>query len=339
MKKWLKRLAVVTLLAIIAICVALYQGDLPKHVVDAKYTSPTSQFLTLDSGAKIHFRDEGFADGQPVVLIHGFGASLHTWEPWVEMLGSHYRVVTLDLPAHGLTGKVPDGDYSVASQIKTVDAVVQHLGLDRFVLGGNSMGGGVTWRYTAEHPEKVKAMILVDAVGLPQWSQEVTQVADQANRQGPLVFRLMRHSWFRTIARNIDPYHLTKQGLLSAYTDKSVVTDEMVQRYYELALREGSREAIMDRFADFAAEANAQPVDPTQFRQPTLILWGSDDALINVKVANMFAEALPNSQLVIYDNVGHIPMEEVAEMSAMDVLEFLSKLQNESAEFQEAVAE
>jgi pimeloyl-ACP methyl ester carboxylesterase len=295
--------------------------------------------LSLDSGAKIHFRDEGRADGPPVVLIHGANASLHTWEPWVNSLGDGYRIITLDLPAHGLTGKVPDRDYSSANQVATVDAVAQHLGVDRFVLGGNSMGGGVTWRYTLEHPDKIEAMILVDAVGLPQWSVRESESTEQDSNRGPLVFRLMRQPWFRAIARYIDPYRLTKQGLESAYSDKSKVTEELIDRYYELALREGSREAIVDRFASFGGESIADTIDPAQFTVPTLIMWGRDDALISVNVAEKFAESLPDNSLVIYDDVGHLPMEEIPEQSATDVLAFLGKLQSEPAATQEAVTE
>ena len=338
MKKWFKRILLILLAALVGFGALLYQADLPKEEVDAKYTSPASQFLNVDSGARIHFRDEGLADGPPVVLIHGFGASLHTWQAWVDLLGSQYRVVTLDLPAHGLTGSVPDRDYSATNQVATVDAVVNHLGIDRFVLGGNSMGGGVTWRYAATYPEKVEAMILIDAVGLPQWSREAAEAAERADNQGPIIFRLMAYGWFRAIATKLDPYQLTKQGLLSAFTNKSVVTDEMIDRYYELALRAGTRDAIMDRFANFATEANDTSVDPKQFTQPTLILWGRDDALINVAVAEKFAESLPNNQLIIYDNVGHIPMEEVAEKSATDVLDFLDKLQSEPAGLEETIS-
>ncbi len=327
--KWLKRLLALLLLTLLGAGIALYQGDLPKEIVDAKYSSPASQFLVLDSGARIHFRDEGRTEGLPVVLIHGSNASLHTWEPWVEILGQQYRIITLDLPAHGLTGKVPDRDYSSANQVAVVDAVVAHLGVDRFVLGGNSMGGGVTWRYTLQHPEKVEAMILVDAVGLPQWSDQAFRSASQNNNKGPLVFRLMRKPWFRAIARYLDPYRLTKQGLLSAYTDKSAVTDQLVQRYYDLSLREGTREAIIDRFSSLGGDF-ADSIDPAQFKQPTLILWGRDDALISVEIAEKFASSLPESALVIYDGVGHLPMEEISAQSAADVLTFLNRLGSES---------
>ncbi len=339
MKKWFKRICLVLVLVMSVIGIALYQGDLPKEVVDAKYSSAASQFLDLPSGARIHFRDEGRSEGSPVVLIHGSNASLHTWEPWVATLGQKYRMVTLDLPGHGLTGKVPDRDYSPASQVAVVDAVVNHLGIDRFVLGGNSMGGGVTWRYTLDHPKKVEAMILVDAVGLPQWSQPALQTDSKDNRKGgPMIFRLMTKPWFRAIARFMDPYRLTAQGLKSAYGDKSKVTDQLIQRYYDLSLREGSREATIDRFASMGHRSN-QTVDSNQLTQPTLIMWGRDDALISVDMAEKFAESLPNPSLVIYDDVGHLPMEEIPEQSAAAALAFLDKVWSEAILPQEASTE
>ena len=151
-KRRVRPRVMLVLLTLIALGAWLYQGDLPAEAVDAKYTSPASQFLTLDDGARIHFRDEGNRTGLPIVLIHGSMASLHTWTPWVERLGKTYRIITLDLPAHGLTGAVPSGDYSGAAQLRVVQAVTTHLNLDAFVLGGNSMGGGVSWRYALKHP-------------------------------------------------------------------------------------------------------------------------------------------------------------------------------------------
>ena len=160
----------------------LYKGELPQEEVDAKYTSETSQFFTMENGARIHFRDEGNQAGPAVVLVHGSNASLHTWEPWVKILGENYRIITMDLPAHGLTGAVPDNKYGSQAQLRTVDAVVGHLGIDKFTLGGNSMGGGVTWRYTLAHPEKVEAMLLIDSSGLPQFRQELETMANQLDQ-------------------------------------------------------------------------------------------------------------------------------------------------------------
>ena len=150
-------LAIVGLLSVLASM--LFRGDLPAAEVDAKYSNDASRFLPMENGARVHYRDEGNAAGAAVVLIHGAMASLHTWEPWVTILGQQYRVITLDLPAHGLTGQVPEHAYGADAFTETIHAVVNELGVERFVLGGNSMGGGATWRYALAYPERVQAMI------------------------------------------------------------------------------------------------------------------------------------------------------------------------------------
>lgn len=231
----------VIILVVILLCAGLfvYKGELPRDAVDAKYTGETSQFFTMENGARIHFRDEGNPTGHALVLVHGSNASLHTWEPWVAMLGESYRIITMDLPAHGLTGAIPDNDCGAQAQLKTVDAVVRHVGVDRFTLGGNSLGGGVTWRYTLAHPEKVEAMLLIDSSGLPQFRQQLEAKADdsgQDEKEAPAFFTLMSKPWFRSIAKYIDPYWITKQGVGSAYNHSSVVTEELIQRYYELSV-------------------------------------------------------------------------------------------------------
>jgi pimeloyl-ACP methyl ester carboxylesterase len=320
-------ITIVILLA--ALAVLLYKDEIPADIVDAKYTNAASQFFTMDNGARVHYRDQGNKAGPALVLVHGSNASLHTWEPWVSILGADYRIITMDLPAHGLTGATPDKDYGSEAQLQTVDALVTLLGVDNFTLGGNSMGGGVTWQYTLAHPEKVNAMILVDASGLPQfWEQMQTEQAPESGagkkKETPLFFQLMGKPWFRAISKYVDPYFITRQGLESAYNHSPVVTDELIDRYYELALREGSREATLSRFA--GPRPTRQPVDPTEFSQPTLIMWGREDALISVDFAHKFAAALPHATLVIYDDVGHVPMEEIPEKSAADTRAFLQSL-------------
>ena len=324
----LKGIGIFLLVALIAAAALLYKGDIPKDVVDAKYSSPTSQFFAMDNGARVHFRDEGNPNGPVMILIHGSNASLHTWEPWLAEFASTYRVVTLDLPGHGLTGGVPDGDYSSAGQLKTVAAIVDHLGLEQFVLGGNSMGGGVTWRYALEHQNQVTAMILVDASGPQAWWQQ-RRAAQSDDKQPPLVFELLTKPWFRAIARHIDPYQLTVQGLNSAYNNSPVVDQALIDRYYEISLREGTRDATMSRFG--SRRAFDETFDLSVLTQPTLVMWGREDSLISVDIADKFADALPNTTVVIYDDVGHIPMEEIPVRSAKDVLIFLGTLEsNES---------
>jgi len=311
---------------ILAVALFAYKGELPIEQVDSKYSNANSQFLTMDNGSRVHFRDEGDTAGKTVLLVHGSNASLHTWQPWVAVLGQSYRVISLDLPAHGLTGAVPSGDYSSRGQLDTVAALVRHLGLQRFTLGGNSMGGGVTWRYALEHPQQVEAMLLIDASGLPQFRHKIQQQHSEEGekKEPPLFFTLMSKPWFRTLAKYIEPYWMAKQGVESAYNDSSVVNEQLIDRYYELALRKGSREATLARFS--APRKAADAVDTSRFTMPSLIMWGREDSVISVDQAYFFAEALEQSQLIIYDDVGHIPMEEIPNRSAQDVLEFLAKV-------------
>ncbi len=312
-------LAGVGLVVLVLGAVFLFRSDLPAQEVDAKYSSPASQFLVTSSGARVHYRDEGNPDGLPVVLIHGAMASLHTWEPWVALLGDQFRLITLDLPGHGLTGVVPDGDYGAAAFSAAIAAVVDELGVQQFVLGGNSMGGGATWRFALANPHRVRAMILVDSVPPPLWR---TESASRSDNDGPIFFKLMNQPWFRATARYLDPEPLVGQGLRSAYNNSPVVDQQLIDRYYELSLREGTRAAILERAARPRGFDQA-PIDLRSLSMPTLIMWGAQDALIPVSVAAQFEAALPYSQSVIYDDLGHVPMEEDPQRSAADVRAFL----------------
>lgn len=297
----------------------LFEADLPADVVDARYADAASEFLETPGGARIHYRDQGPSGTLPIVLIHGSIASLHTWAGWVDALGARHRIITLDLPGHGLTGRVPDGDYRPEAMVAAVHAVTRYLGLDEFVLGGNSMGGGVTWRYALAHPDRVVAMILIDASPPPDFQRE-----SPPDSQGdkPLGFSLLRSDAFRAVARYLDPGYLVAQGLRAAYYDDSQVDAALIARYRDLTLREGSREAILARFDQ--PREQPSPVDLSALTQPTLILWGRHDTLVGVDVAEHFDLTLPDSELVIYEDLGHVPMEEAPRRTADDVRRFES---------------
>ncbi|MFT6294356.1 MAG: pimeloyl-ACP methyl ester carboxylesterase [Glaciecola sp.] len=302
--------------------VLLFEGDIPASTVDAKYSNSQSNFLTLENGSRIHYRDQGQSAGLPILLVHGAMASLHTWEPWVQVLGENYRLVTLDLPAHGLTGQVPNEEYGADAFTAAIEAVANELGLDSFVLGGNSMGGGATWRYALENSDRVRAMVLIDSVPPNHWARAELEPGQMS---GPTAFSLLRQGWFKAIARNLDPALLIGQGLRSAYNNSPVVDDQLIARYYELIMREGTRSAILGRTGSYNDERD-QPQDLSVLDQPTLIMWGAQDAVIPVSVAAQFEEILPNSTTVIYQDLGHIPMEEDPARTAADVLLFLKAL-------------
>ena len=286
-------------------------ADIPRATLEAKYATPPSQFVMLPDGARAHVRDQGNKNGPVLVLVHGSNASLFTWEPWVARLGGEFRIVTMDLPGHGLTGAVPDHDYSQEGMVKFVDEVADKLGLQKFALGGNSMGGGVAARYAEEHPGRVSALILVDAAGEP------TPGGDRV----PLVFKIARMPVLSKILLHITPRSLVEEGLNDAIVRKSIITDKMIDQYWELARMTGSRAANGERF--MLPLNNDVKNHIGDIKAPTLILWGAEDHLIPVVAAHEFQADIPGSQLVIYPATGHIPQEEVADRSAKDVRTFL----------------
>ena len=266
-------------------------------------------------GLIVHLRDEGKRDGLPLVLLHGSNASLHTWQPWVARLGDRYRIVSFDFPAHGLTGPAPDGQYTQAAYAKVVEAVVDKLGLTRFVLAGNSMGGGVAARFAADHPDRIAGLILVDASGAEY---------PEGERKTPLLLRLVRLPVIRDIAASITPRSLIAASLDGAVSVKAVNTPAAIDRYWELLRYPGNRIATIERFAQgYAAVPQA---DLARIAAPTLILWGREDRFIPVASASWFSAALPHSRTIIYDGVGHLPMEEVPDRSAADVAACLAAL-------------
>jgi pimeloyl-ACP methyl ester carboxylesterase len=311
-RRWPRRL-LIAVLALVALLFGLWLvfrvDDIPVATLRAKYGSPASQYVTLAPGTVIHLRDEGRRDGFPIVLLHGSNASLHTWEPWVRRLQGRFRVITFDFPAHGLSGPVPSRDYSTDSYVAITDKVVTHLGLTRFALGGNSMGGGVAWRYAVAHPDKVAALILVDAAGQPPTG---------ANRSTPLGFRIANTPVLRDIAA------LLESSFRQSVSVEAIATPAMIDRYWELLRYPGNREATLDRFGGY------RPATPTNaitgITAPTLILWGRDDKVIPVESAAWFARQLPNARLTILDHVGHIPMEEAPDRALAPVLELLAGL-------------
>jgi pimeloyl-ACP methyl ester carboxylesterase len=305
------------LIAILAILIAgaiaaFRDPDVPAAMLVAKYGQGASQFITLPSGANVHFRDQGQRLGPVLVLLHGSNASLHTWEPWVNELGDQFRVISVDLPGHGLTGAVPGDDYSQEGMTKFVYDFTAALKLAPFALAGNSMGGGVAARFAIKHPERLTNLILVDAGGMPT----------AVERDPGLGFRLARIPVIQNVMLYVTPRSLFEDGLKKAFLDDTLVTPAMVDRYWELNRREGTRAAMLKRFQteqDTFIQDNAAKITT-----PTLILWGAEDTLVPPDVGEAYAGAIKDSKLIEYDNVGHIPMEEVSDQSARAVREFLS---------------
>jgi pimeloyl-ACP methyl ester carboxylesterase len=265
----------------------------------------------------VHWRDEGCRDCPAIILLHGSSASVQTWEPLVRRLGAQYRVISYDQPGHGLTGPHPRDDYSANGMMEALDAVAKAAGADHFILGGNSMGGWVAWRYALAHPERIDALLLIDAAGAPLRAGETPPPLN-------LGFRLAKMEVMRPLLEQVTPRSLVKKSILETVADDAIVTEEMVDRYWELLRFPGNRRATALRNDTDREAAMAERLK--EIAAPTLILWGDMDTLIWPSAADTFAERIPKAKKVILSGVGHIPMEEAPDATADAIRGFLEDL-------------
>lgn len=301
-------LGVGVLLLIVGALAASVVRELPAAEAEARYATAPSRFLEVD-GLRIHYRDQG--SGPALVLLHGSNASLFTWEGWVRELSSRYRVITLDLPGHGLTGPDPKRRYTWTGMAEVLEAFRARLGLERFHLAGNSMGGAVAWHYALLHPERVDRLILVDAAGYPR------------DEPPPLVFRLMRAPVLGELLSRVTPHWVIAKNVRSVYGDPSKVRDEDIDRYHALLVREGNREATRERLRAGGDDGLWRRLG--EVRAPTLVLWGAKDTWILPAYGERFDRDIPDSRLVLYPGLGHVPMEEAPVSTAADVRRFLDE--------------
>lgn len=318
MIKWVWRILFALLAVVLIAFLVLRTPDTDPEEMRAKYGGEPSQFVEIGDGVIAHIRDEGPRDGLPILLLHGSNADLHTWQPWVDGLGDSYRIIRFDQVGHGLTGPDPAGDYSRTNYAEDIREVADALGLDRFIIGGNSMGGKHTLAFAAAYPERVAGMILVDAGGGPIIEDEDDEDS------GNIGFAIARMPGVNRIAEQVTPRSLIAQSLEQTVSVKEIVTEEMIDRYWELLRYPGNRAATMARFsADYDPLTEAEI---TAITAPALILWGEEDRLIPVAAGRWLDARLPNSELVIYPGIGHLPQEETPEATIADVRTWLETL-------------
>ena len=311
MKRLAKILGVIAALLVVAF-LFLRVPDTDKAEMRAKYATAPSQFVTLANGQEVHLRDEGPKDAPAIVLLHGSNADLSTWQPWTEALRSDYRVIRFDQIGHGLTGAANDEDYSPERFVDSVDLVADKLGLEKFVLAGNSMGGGIAMAYAMEHPERLSGLVLVDAGGAPI----------KREGGGNLAFTLARNPILGPVLSQMLPRSIIEKSLKQSVSVQSIVTPQMVDRYWEMARYPGNREATRARFSMPYRTFTAGEIAKVQV--PTLVMWGEDDALIPYEAASWYMQHLPKGTLANYRGIGHLPQEEAPERSVADLRRWLA---------------
>ena len=313
--KLVLRILVVTVVAILVFAIAgIVATWAPDRTVDslkARWAQPPSQFIEV-AGMQVHLRDEGPRDDPvPIVLLHGTSASLHTWDGWSQTLSKTRRVIRFDLPAFGLTGPNPQNDYTLKSYVNFVTAVMDKLGVQRFVLGGNSLGGQIAWETAHALPARVERLILVDSGGYAFVPKSL-----------PVGFQIARMPVLRNLMAYTLPRGIVQNSIENVYGDPSLVQPALIDRYYDLTLRAGNRNALGYRLDQGYVSDEAKI---KSLKLPTLILWGAKDRLIPPESGQNFARDIAGSKLVMFEALGHVPHEENAQMTLAEVQKFLQK--------------
>lgn len=312
MKKRFKYLGIGLLLLTAVLLGIFWTRDIPVEELKAKYAPPPSAFVEV-MGMPVHYRDEGPKDQKlPIVLLHGTGSSLHTWEPTVAQLKDQYRVITMDLPGFGLTGPSPQRDYTPAFYQDFITRFLETLKVDSCVIGGNSLGGAIAWNYASHFPERVKKLILIDALAYPTDPESM-----------PIAFKLAETPVLKHLMKVVSAKSLAEKSVKDVYAEPSRVTPDLVDRYYAMYLREGNRQAFLDRMNDFHTPFPFERIG--MIRMPTLIIWGDKDRLIPMRFGDQLAKDLPNDTLVVLKNIGHVPMEEDPTQTTEWIRKFLAR--------------
>jgi pimeloyl-ACP methyl ester carboxylesterase len=293
--------------AIVAAGIWAWTPDRPRNQLERKYWDTATQYMDI-GGTPLRVRVSGPKDAPAVLLLHGFGSSLETWEPWAQSLSGVYRVVRFDLPGCGLSEADRTGNYGDARSLQIVKALMDALGIEKAVLVGHSMGGRIAWRFAAAFPERTRKLVLISPDGFASPGFQYGKAP-----QVPAIMKLMKYFL---------PRPLLRTNLAAAYGDPSRLGDATVDRYYELLLAPGNREAMIERMRQSVL------LDPIpmlrQITAPTLLLWGEKDRLIPFSNSADYIRALRDSRLIAFPDLGHVPHEEAPAKSLAGVMKFLS---------------
>jgi pimeloyl-ACP methyl ester carboxylesterase len=284
----------------------LWTPDLPRAQLQARYLAQPSDLRSVGPW-RLHVRESGLRDAPAVVLIHGFGSSLHTWDAWAQGLEATHRVIRLDLPGSGLSPPDPAHDYRDERSLALLVALLDQLGVQRASLVGHSMGGRIAWTFAARHPERTERLVLVAPDGFASFGFTYGQAMEV-----PASWRLMRH---------VLPQAVLRMSLKSAYAQPDMPDDARVRRYHDLLRAPGARQALLERMSQTVLQEPWPLL--RQIRAPTLLVWGEADAMIPFEHARDYLQAIGGSRLVSFAGVGHLPQEEAEQASLQAVADFL----------------
>ena len=259
-----------------------------------------------------------YGAGNPVLCIHGFGASLYSWRNFVEPLSQNYQLILIDLKGSGNSPKPSGSDYSIQDHAELIYKFIVDRDLKNLTLIGNSFGGALALLLSImlidREPGRLRALILIDPGAYPQYI--------------PGYLKLIGVPIVGALAVYLTPAKcMAKSVLRLAYYDPKKITAEQIVAYAEPLAAPGGKHALL--------ETGKQIIPPDfdkllarykDIEVPTLIIWGRQDKIISPEAGKLLAQAIKNSSLYWIDQCGHVPQEEKPEATIPLVLDFLQRL-------------
>ena len=287
-------------------------GTITYEEIVAKYADPDSRFVVLEGndGINVHYKDRG--SGPAVLLVHSSTGDLKDWDGWVEILEEDYRIVRFDLPAFGLTGPVPSGNYSIDRFLALVDSLMDHLGIDRFAIAGTSYGGLVAFRYAGTRTDRVTALVLQNSAGVEYGGRGGTA---ERVRDPSVAFVPKR-------------YTAEEMGANLRYSvnDHGNITEELIRRktdYWNVIGRDREGFIAMQMYE----RGNPQRV-LARVRAPALVMWGGASRALSPETAQLFVDAMKNAESaekIIFEGGGHFLHISRPEATGRAVKDFLDR--------------
>ncbi len=274
-----------------------------------KWGRMTAKSIVVD-GASWPYLEGGPADGDTIVMVHGFGGDKDNWLLYARYFTQHYRVIAPDLPGFGENVRNPDWSYGGMAQTERLHAFLKELGVRNFHLTGNSMGGFIALIYALTHPGQLKSLTLIDNAGVTSKHKSELELAVDDGRN-PLVAkslkdfdRLMDFIMYKRIP--------SPKFMMKAMSEVHLRNYDFLDGIFWAIVDEALKKPLTERLGEVA--------------MPTLIIWGRHDRLIDVSCAEVMADAIPDNRVVILEDAGHIPMIESPRETARHHIGFISEL-------------
>jgi pimeloyl-ACP methyl ester carboxylesterase len=304
----LKKIVIFTgLLFVLLICFFLFRPITPIGSPD----DIPGKFIPVNSQS-IRYIDAG--SGLPLVFIHGFGASIYSWRKNLEPIAAYHRVCAPDLPGFGYSDKPLDADYSIDAYADFVVQFMDRLQIQKAVLVGHSLGGGIALSTSLKYPSRVLALVLLDAEAYPI--------------KPPLMLTIAKLPGIRSVVHRAIGEWAVRISLQRSFYNPALITEPLVKEYYRPFLTENGKAAPIKvlQAMDFE-KLQGVPGRYRGIKQKSLIIWGREDQISRIHLAHKLRKDLPNSRLRIIPECGHLVQEEKAEVVNREIIRFVRYLQ------------